>query len=319
MPVGAHQAMLGHHVQRFAGQLLGLLSATVLILMGCAFPALSQGAGGDNSGFVGLPGPSTIIGPLHRTPDHGIVPDRPAVSGRSTIAVRSGVVERPSTITTNVANAPGWQRATTYTTGDRVIAGPGYAVTRGNCTPTNGTCTNGQPIYLWALTGGSRGNSADSGNGPQTCGSPAGVGGIPTGWWSKASTASDNTLTWTCLVKVDYVTLTSALADDATHWAPNAATCTGIGQAGCYYEHQYVVNAGVAWQQTAKPSGAPYQCTSTTSGKGPTSGVGPIADGTCTWQNVGFIPYASGVTPWSHQTIQSSKSTYNTNNPRYDF
>jgi hypothetical protein len=354
----------GRNARRIKAAGLGCTVGALLVLIGLALPVFSQGTGG----FVGLPSPSTVTGPLHRNPDGSIATEEPntapAPAAPSTAAPRartpgtsasgktapggtaqtapppstaaptpgapnpaapspaapnsappSAAAPNPAppapaapaaitvaTVTMNVANAPGWRPSTTYVTGDRVVAGPGYLAAEGNCTPSHGTCTNRRSIYLWALTGGSGGSSAGSGNGPQDCDKPAGVGGIPSGSWGAASTAHDGALTWTCLVKVDYVTLTSALVDDATHWAPNAGPCTGAAQAGCYYARQYVVHAGIAWQQTNevwdKP---PYQCASATSGSGPTPGAGPWRDGTCAWQPVAAIPYTSGVTPWSHQ------------------
>jgi len=206
----------------------------------------------------------------------------------------SGTAPNPgptNPMTINVANAPEWQTGHVYVAGDRVVAGPAWVA------GSPGSYTNGSAVYLWATTNG--GTSLGSGNGPQTCGTPANTGGgivnptsAPAGW-SGATTASDNGITWTCLSKVDYVTMTGAFADDPSAWATGTT----------YFNNAWVVNAGNGYRMTASMASPPYTCLSASSGSGPTGttlGL-DIADNTCNWQYQGAITYTSLANQWPHQ------------------
>jgi hypothetical protein len=218
------------------------------------------------------------------------------------------VTATAETIRINIANAPGWKPDTTYRTGDRVIAGPGYSPAPGDCTASKGSCINGAPIYLWALTGGSGGKSAAAGDGPRSCARPAGRGGIPLGKWRGATAADDNGLVWTCLTPVDYVTLTDAFSDTTLTWAANkAGSCSAPGP-GCYRLFAYATNAGNVYFQTANNKVAPFTCISASSGRGPSGTAGPIADGTCRWIYQGPMVYSSRANIWPHQVFTAGST-----------
>ena len=121
-----------------------------------------------------------------------------------------------ATVTSNIANAPGWAQSTSYAAGQRVVSGPGYAA--------GGTYTSGSALYLWAVV--TAGTSSGTGNGPTIAGSCA------------ASTAiTDGTVTWKCLTPVDYVAISDFLFDDAA-WAAS----TG------YDYHDYMVSGGTIYR-----------------------------------------------------------------------
>ena len=195
----------------------------------------------------------------------------------------------------NVANAPEWQQSHAYSVGDRVLAGPALTI------PS--TYTNGANLYLWAVDAGGGGTSSGSGNGPQTCGSPANTGGIPTRTWGGATRVTDGSVSWVCLTKVDYISLFSAWWDDAA-WTPT----TGYGF------QQIVVNSvGDIFNNTTALSGTSCggdacnpSCTSG-SGSGPTQGS--PNEGTCTWTYRGHLPYTSGI-HWPHMTPISGTPWY---------
>jgi hypothetical protein len=192
----------------------------------------------------------------------------------------------------NVANAPAWQSSHSYThvghLGDRVLAGPG--LTPGG-TPAY---TNGSALYLLELT---------------TAGTSA--GSQPTISSCPSTGITDGGATWKCLVKVDYITLSSPLWDDPVQWQPNVGTCTNDSnpQPGCYWQEQIVVNAGWAWRQcywdtnvfgvcghVFNSGSAPFKCVAASSGPGPTTPGSSVADGGCSWVAVAKIPYTSDAT-----------------------
>lgn len=221
-----------------------------------------------------------------------------AETGYSTWNTSGGAAPIPgptSPLTINIANAPAWQRNTAYGLGKRVVAGPGFT--------QPSTYTDGSNLYLWAVT--VAGTSLNSGNGPQTCGSPAGVGGgldgtIPAGW-SGATTATDGSVTWVCLTKANYVTLTGAFCDEPHAWAQNTT----------YYWNDYVTNAGRCYRNSSSSGGttarsAPWTCTSNNSGSGPTSTgtemlTTEIIDNTCGWSYEGDRTYSSLDAIWPHE------------------
>lgn len=188
-------------------------------------------------------------------------------------------------MTINVANAPGWQASTTYVQGDRVVAGPAW----------NGSAyTSGQPLYLWALTGGYGGASGTSATAFNACPNPAGYGGgllgnYPTQWLN-ATHVSDGALTWTCLTPVDYTTFTAMAVDSATVWAPSTQ----------YHEFDYILDGENAYEETT----ATNPCTSAATGSGPSGGGG--TDGTCGWQLMGTVPYSSEANRLPHETTYVS-------------
>ncbi len=193
----------------------------------------------------------------------------------------------------NVANAPAWQSSHSYThvghLGDRVLAGPG--LTPGG-TPAY---TNGSALYLLELT--TAGTSA---------GSQPTISSCPSTGITDGATA-----VWKCLVKVDYITYSSAMYDDPVLWQPNVGTCTNDinPQAGCYWSEQIVVNAGYAWRQcywdtnvfgvcghVFNGASAPFKCVAASSGPGPTSPGSSVADNGCSWLAIAKIPYTSDAT-----------------------
>lgn len=194
--------------------------------------------------------------------------------------------------TINIANAPEWQQSHAYILGDRVLAGPALVI------PS--TYTSGSNLYLWAVT--TAGTSSGSGNGPQTCASPAGTGGIPTGSWGGATTATDGSVTWTCLTKVDYVSITGFNCDDSRTWA----------QSTTYHHIDQVVNAGHCYSENNTFSGA-SPCTSLSSGSGPTGTTfnTGIADNNCEWYYQGELTYSSQANRLPHQLSNGGGSSYN--------
>lgn len=185
-------------------------------------------------------------------------------------------------VTINVANAPAWQQSTSYTGpiggaffGSRVVAGPGFTA------PS--TYTNGSALYLWAAINTTAGTSAASGNGPQSCPTPG------------TSTATDGTVTWRCLTKVDYITMTSALLDDPVAWVPSVG----------WDIYQIITNAGNVYQEVF---GYVYNanpiCTGAT--VGPTGTGANIPDGSCLWTFLASIPYTSAANRWPHQLYVNS-------------
>jgi hypothetical protein len=189
-------------------------------------------------------------------------------------------------MTINVANAPGWQANHSYVAGDRVVAGPGWNA------GSPGSFTSGQALYLFATTTAS-GTSASSGNGPQSCPSPANVGGglvnptsAPSGWAS-ATHVTDGGVTWVCLTPVDYVTLTGAFGDSAVVWAS--------GQQ--YGFDQWVVFGGQSYRMDTPETSSPYTCTS--------DGSAPSNDTGCSWEGHGAITYSSMAHQWPHELYPS--------------
>ena len=177
-------------------------------------------------------------------------------------------------VTSNTTNAPLWQQGHAYVAGDRVIAGPGVS---------GGSYTWGSPIYLWAVSG-SGGTSSGSGNGPQSCSSPANYGGGINGsgtpaQWSGHSTVNDNGITWACLTQVDHITIHD-MNRDAPAW-----------QAGHLYSNSEWVTANghgfIAGTATWSDS-----ITCTSGGTPPSPGGG--SDGGCLWRDQGAITYSSG-------------------------
>ena len=86
-------------------------------------------------------------------------------------------------ITSQIANAPGWQASHSYIGGDnfssdRVLAGPGWAA------GSPGAFTAGSNVYLWIDTTAGAATSSGSGNGPQTCTTPG------------STTVVDGGITW---------------------------------------------------------------------------------------------------------------------------
>lgn len=208
-------------------------------------------------------------------------------AGYSSWNTAGGAIDVPGPLnaqTIDVANAPAWQASQTYVSGDRVVAGPGWA---------SGSYVQGANLYLWALSAGSGGTSASSGNGPQTCGTPANYGGgfagsIPS-QWSGATTATDGGITWTCLTRIDYVTLTGAFLDTPTFWSSG----------GSYEDEQYVQNAGNVYFQSQSVPTPPNLCIASSSGPTGTPPPGTlIADGTCLWAYRGAITYSSQSNRW---------------------
>ncbi len=196
----------------------------------------------------------------------------------------------------NVANAPAWQASHSYTQtghlGDRVLAGPGL-------TPGGSpSYTSGSNLYLLELT-----TFGTSGSSQPTISSCPSTG------------ITDGSAIWQCLVKVDYITLSSPLWDDPVVWQPNVGTCTNDfnPQPGCYWQEQIVVNAGYAWRQCRwdgnvfQDCGAgggglgalapPYKCVAASSGPGPTNPAHTVTDGTnCVWLAIAKIPYTADAT-----------------------
>jgi len=184
-----------------------------------------------------------------------------------------------------ISNAPGWTSGT-RAVGYRVNAGPGW----------NGTSyTSGSKLCLFAVTvGGTTGSDPTVFNTACNSGTPAGVGGIPTGSWGGATTVTDGSVTWALLTVVDEVTATAAPADTNTPWATSTQYLNGA----------YVLNGGVAYVQTSQ---ALDKCTSASSGSGPTgiSFNGGITDNTCSWASRATIVYSS------HNAMPGHQFTYN--------
>lgn len=197
----------------------------------------------------------------------------------------------------NVANAPEWQTSHAYVLGDRIVAGPAWAA------GSPGSYTNGANLYLWGVK--TAGTSSGSGNGPQACGSPAGVGGgldgsIPAGW-TGATTASDGGVTWVCLSKIDYVTMTGAFKDTPLVWTTSTTYTLG----------DYVNTGNHVYALRSVPSG--QTCTTGASvPTGTTLGL-TSSDGTCTWTFVGNLTYTSRANIWPHQTAPISNFEINFN------
>jgi len=250
----------------------------------------------DHGWCQGLPPSSTFRGDLRRAPTGEItvvspkppsgraaaprVPSPPVPAGTTPSARQAspGSVDTYSivNVVSNVANAPGWQPGHSYVGptdgavfGDRVIAGPAYVPVVGNC--NGGTCTNGQPLYLWAAVNATAGISSNSGDGPKSCPTPG------------TSTATDGTVMWRCLAKLDYVTATSFFVDDPIAWAAGTP----------YYSSQFVTSNGNAYRMAQR-----ITCTS---GSMAPSGTGSPSDGNCVWTYMGSIPYTSGIARWPHQ------------------
>jgi hypothetical protein len=180
-----------------------------------------------------------------------------------------------------ISNAPGWTSGT-YASGARVNAGAGW----------NGTSyTDALPVCVFGLvTPGASGSDPTVFNTACASGTPANTGGIPGGSWPGATTVTDGGVTWALLRRVDYVTLTHALAD-APAWTPNTQ----------YPGFMYVRNGGIAYTQF-NPFGPEPPCTSG-SGAGP-----PASDGTCVWTAVGRMTYSSGANQWPHMKSFGSNS-----------
>jgi hypothetical protein len=210
------------------------------------------------------------------------------------IAATSPTVEfdvqigQPPTIVYNIANAPAWQPATNYVHvghfGDRVLAGP--ALSSG----ASPTYTDGLPLYLLELT--KSGSSGTSQPAIATC---------------PSTDIADGTNIWRCLAKVAYPTITSAFIDDAAEWKPHTADCDGTLKDGCYYPRQIVRANGQSWFNQQDNNYAAFvppinQCSSATSGSGPSGTTSPQWEGTCQWIRLGSIPYsASHDNAWPHQ------------------
>ena len=213
-----------------------------------------------------------------------------------------------SPMTINVCNAPGWAASTSYTTGSRVVAGPGW-------TPGSpGSYTSGSALYCWGLSGSGGTSSGSEPGGFASCASPANVGGglngVPPAGWSGATTVSDNGLTWYCLSKVDYVTLTGAFKDSSASWTTGTA----------YYVNQFVLNAGGSYRMSSTPGSPPYQCTSGASAPTGTTLGTAYSDGTCNWTYEGAITYSSRASQWPHQlfplgatTLSETQTDYSVN------
>ena len=231
------------------------VALAIALILGCAGqnPTRAQQGGAGTS--VELPPPSSLSGRLVRLPNGQLS----TVNG--------------TTITRQIANAPGWQRGHGYVggdnfTSDRVLAGPGWTA------GAPGSFTNGRPVYLWIDTKEGAARSAPSGNGPQSCPHPG------------STTAVDGGVTWKCLTRVDYDTITGFLFDDAPWHAGTA-----------YHANEYVISdtppkiyrITVAKGQTL--TAPPYTCTS---GSTAPKGTGTdIADGTCAWIYVIDLGYSS--------------------------
>lgn len=199
----------------------------------------------------------------------------------------SGTAPNPgptNPVTVNVANAPGRAQSTAYAVGQRVVAGPGWQ---------SSAYVNGANLYLWAVDVGGGGTSSGSGDGPQTCATPAGSGGIPTAAWAGATRVSDGSVSWVCLTQVDYVTLTGAFGDTATNWATVTA----------YFNNAWVINAGKIYRMNAAETVSPFTCLSSATPGGPTGTTlnSNITDGTCIWLYQGTLTYSSQSKRWPHQ------------------
>jgi hypothetical protein len=183
--------------------------------------------------------------------------------------------------TINIANAPEWQQSHAYIVGDRVVAGPALVI------PS--TYTNGSNLYLWAVDAGGGGTSSGSGNGPQTCTTPAGTGGIPTATWAGATRVTDGGVSFVCLTKVDYVTITGFGCDDARNWVTGTV----------YHLIDSVVRSGHCYTNNVVFNGTD-PCTS---GSGPTGTTfnSPVIDNGCRWWYEGDVIYSSQANRLPHQ------------------
>ena len=169
-------------------------------------------------------------------------------------------------ITSQISNAPGRKDTQSYTggdnfTSDRVLAGPGW-------NSSTQKFTAGSAVYLWIDTTFGA-HSSGTGDTPfATCTTPG------------TTTATDGAVTWKCLTKIDYNTISAWNWDDAP-WATSTT----------YYAETYVVATvspnppGIytTANNSTFTSGSP-SCTSASSGS-----FNPASDGTCTWSLVMYI------------------------------
>ena len=186
--------------------------------------------------------------------------------------------------TINVANAPVYSNGATMTQGNvathtlasRIVGGPG-------CN-TSGF-TNGSNCWLWqALNGGTlsrAGNPAAN----WMCPSPVNTGGIYATSFPGASTVIDNGVTFACLVRVDYTTLTAAFNDGEGDWAPRTDYSYGA----------VVRHGGLSYINLMPMSAFPWICTS-----GATFAV-PSDGGCATWVRLATIQFTSKTNQWPHQ------------------
>src|SRR5215469_12286748 len=182
-------------------------------------------------------------------------------------------------VTAHVFNSPGWLPSTSYSVGARVLAGPGWD-------PVGQTFTNGSAVYEWALAGSGGTSSASQPAGFASCPSPTNYGGGFNGTapsqWLGHTTVSDNGLTWYCLVKVDYNSITGWFYDTGAY-----NTTSGTG----YFPGDYVLSD--------TPTRIYRQMNTSIAGPCATAGVSPtgtgsaITDGTCTWAFVNPLNYSS--------------------------
>jgi hypothetical protein len=192
-----------------------------------------------------------------------------------TLILSSAASAHNTTIISQIANAPGWRANYTYTGGDnfssdRVLAGPGWKA------GSPGSFTNGAAVYLWIDTTLGSHSSANGGHGPQDCPSPG------------TSTVTDGEITWKCLTRIDYSTITGYLWDDSA-WRADTA----------YYAQQVVIsdNPPRAYAISSAVSNAitaPYTCTSGSTA--PTGTGNKITDGSCVWSYVTNLGYSSQTT-----------------------
>ncbi len=221
----------------------------------------------------------------------GTVPS--GYSSWNTVGGAAPVPGPTSPMTINVANAPGYQTSHAYATGSRVVAGPGW----------NGSSyTSGSALYLWALSGAGGTSGGSQPAGLNSCATPTGVGGgfngTPPAGWSGATSVSDNGLTWVCLTKVDYTTLTGAVLDDSHTWVAGAP----------YSLQQTVIDAGQAYTACGNASGSCGGWGATTVNAGTTaphtlgSAIGTsYFDGAINWTAMGPVVYSSRANQWNHQ------------------
>lgn len=192
-----------------------------------------------------------------------------------------GFVDR--SLSSPEANAPAWSTNHTVVAGDRMTAGPGWTA------GSPGSFTDGLPIYLWAVSGAG-GTTASSGNGPQSCPSPAGYGsgfsGSTPSAWAGATTVNDNGINWVCLTKLDHVTFHDANLDSPP-W-----------QAGHLYAYAEFAksNRHIFLEQDGHTTTG--HCTSGSTPPPPGGG----SDGNCTWADIGTITYSPNTNYLLHIT-----------------
>lgn len=199
-----------------------------------------------------------------------------------------------------IFNAPPRQPNHSYGLKDRVVAGQAW----------NGTgFTNERPLCGFAVkVAGTSGPNQDALNAACATGTPANFGSGQNGnipaEWGKATTVVDGTVTWVLLTKVDYVTLSGALADDPRSWTPNTVM-RGF---------DWVIHNNQAYRLAYNTAG----CATGSVGPGPgTASINPEPGSTCAWNYFGDITYSSRANIFPHMVVRASGPSQYVNRTYY--